>query len=525
MSWRDEFEAGRAAVRSARSRPMPPPRYAPSVEVPSPAVGPSPIKIGHYYDTKTREVGAPNLYYGERHVLLFGLNGSGKSTRILIELMMTSVGRSIVVLDFKGELAAQTAEARRRSGNDVKIISPYPVVGLSSDGYNPLANLDPRNADEFSDRAALLADAVVEIEGKEPHWSESAQGMLQAGIMWEVIEADRQGRARSLYRVRQTLCEPDEFESVTGADGKTRRRQVKGLAFNAARMIAEGGEIIASLVGRFVREHGQNELASIQSTFDTQTRFLLSPPIARDLAKGNWSFRQLRERPTTVYIVLPVAELSRKRRWTRTLITDALSEHLRPGPVNTLFVLDEFRASVGAMPIINDVWSLVRGFGITLMPCCQSALQLQKLFNEEWENYAAQAGMTIMLGPPGDLFTAKWLSERCGTTTIMQMGFNEGAGVNSGHGVNAGTGVSGGAGGESANQGLGSNYGRNISDGLSYQQSERRFLLPQELMDYAPGTGRIFIPGMGTRSIPFFAPNYWKRRAPWVAEVRPNPYR
>jgi hypothetical protein len=35
--------------------------------------------------------------------------------------------------------------------------------GLSSDGYNPLAVLDP-NEDEFFDRAALLADAIVEIE-------------------------------------------------------------------------------------------------------------------------------------------------------------------------------------------------------------------------------------------------------------------------------------------------------------------------------------------------------------------------
>jgi hypothetical protein len=90
---------------------------------------------------------------------------------------------------------------------------------------------------------------------------------------------------------------------------------------------------------------------------------------------------------------------------------------------------------------------------------------------------------------------------------------------------NAGPGISGGNGGVSANQGFGTNYGNNISDGLSYQQTERRFLVSQELMDLQPGRGRICLPGMGTQSIPFFAPNYWKRRAPWVAAVRPNPYR
>ena len=35
----------------------------------------------------------------------------------------------------------------------------------------------------------------------------------------------------------------------------------------------------------------------------------------------------------------------------------------------------------------------------------------------------------------------------------------------------------------------------------------------------------MWLPGMGNRTIPFFAPNYWKIRAPWVPRVKPNPYR
>lgn len=500
-----------------------PPRASPRKRAPVAGGGASPIKFGYYCDHATGRTGGPNLYEGERHILLFGLNGAGKSTRFLIELLMTSVGRSILVFDIKGELAAQTAEARRQLGSDVKIIAPWGTVNLTSDGYNPGASLDPSNEAEFSDRAALQADAIVELEGKEPHWSESAQGMFQAALMFEAIESKRQRRPYSWPRVRQLLCEPDEFESYIDAAGKTRKRQVKGLAVNARRMVAEGGEIVAQLVGRFLREHGQNELSGIQSTFDTQSRFMLSPPIARDLQKGNWSFRQLRERETTVYICLPASEITRKRRWTRLLITEALCEHFRPGPVSTLFVMDEYRAAVGQMSIINDVWSLVRGYGIQLMPVVQSALQLKILLKDEWENFAGQAGIVATIGPPGDLFTAKWMSERCGNTTVLQAGFNLGDGESSGDGVNASSGSSGT--GVSSNQGFGQNYGRNSSGGIGYQQIERRAFLPQELMDMRPGFGRIWLPGMGTQSIPFFAPNYWKLRAPWVAAVRPNPYR
>ena len=120
------------------------------------------------------------------------------------------------------------------------------------------------------------------------------------------------------------------------------------------------------------------------------------------------------------------------------------------------------------------------------------------------------------------MFTADWMSKRCGVTTILQSAFNAGDGISSGNGVNAGTGTT--AAGSSSNQGYGLNYGRNASAGISYQQVERRLLLPQEIMNIETGHGLMWLPGMGTLTIPYFAPNYWNRTAPWVRRVRRNPY-
>src|SRR4051794_15352980 len=106
MSVREAFKRGQAKARAARAGlPMPDGL---------PAGGPSPIRFGYYCGLNSEQPSGPNLYYGERHIALFGLNGSGKSTRSLIELLMTSVGRSIFVFDIKGELAFQTADERRR---------------------------------------------------------------------------------------------------------------------------------------------------------------------------------------------------------------------------------------------------------------------------------------------------------------------------------------------------------------------------------------------------------------------------
>jgi type IV secretion system protein VirD4 len=522
MGFMDGFRLGRDAAIAARggAPPRPRDRHEESPGEGAPDV-PSPIRIGYFYDSARKAVGEPNLFEGERHLLLFGLNGAGKSTRFLIELLMTARNRSLFVFDVKGELAYQTAGERRRYGA-LKVINPYGVLGMPSDGFNPLAQLEPGPL--LYDKAAAIADALVEIEsGSGQYWSESAQGLIVALIMFEVVSARAEDRMPSLLRVRMMLTEADEFESFVDEDGRPRKRQIRGMAVTAARMVASGDPTITSLAARFTRAEGLNELAGIKSTADTQTQWMLSAPMAADLAKDGVDFRELRKRPTSIFVVLPPDEIVKKRRWTRVVVAAALAAHYEPGPVNTLFVLDEFRASVGSMQIISDMWSLVRGYGVQLMPILQSALQLQALFKDEWENFAAQAGAVVMLGPTNDTFTAEWMSKRSGMTTILQEGFSLNDGFNRGSNTNAGTGMNG-QGGISSNQGQGENLGRNRGGGINMQQAERRAVLPQELMSVENGHGRIWVPGEGTRSIPFFAPNYWKRRAPWVARVKPNPY-
>ena len=138
----------------------------------------------------------------------------------------------------------------------------------------------------------------------------------------------------------------------------------------------------------------------------------------------------------------------------------------------------------GDLEIINTFWSLVRGFGVQFLVVCQSALQLKVLFKEEWEIYAGQAGAVVTLGPPGDMVTAEWMSRRAGRATEVRMSQNEGQGVNV--------------------------QGISTSDGVTISQADIAFKTPEELMSIRVGTGRIWVPGKGNTSIPFFAPNYWK---------------
>ena len=218
--------------------------------------------------------------------LLFGPNGTGKGTRFLIPNLLSINDRSIVVIDPKGELASVTADYRRTI-SDVVMLNPFNVLGLGSAGFNPLASLNPKSPN-FYDDAAALGEALIKLEGKDPHWSESAQGLIVALIMWEKLT---KGDKANLENVREMLTEPDRWESYVGEDGKPHERLIGGLRYTATQMAIDGGYEIASLASRFAGRD-TNELASIRSTGDTQTRWLLSKPMRDDLKKPGVDFQE-----------------------------------------------------------------------------------------------------------------------------------------------------------------------------------------------------------------------------------------
>ena len=213
------------------------------------------------------------------------------------------------------------------------------------------------------------------------------------------------------------------------------------MRLTAERMVACGNSTIASLAARYTREEGLNELAGIKSTADTQTQWMLADAMARP-RKGRGRFSAICAAAPQLFLsCCPPKKFPSSANGRASVLAAALTAHFKPGPVNTLFVLDEFRAAIGKLTIVNDMWSLVRGYGVQLMPIVQSALQLQALFKEEWENYAAQTGMVATLGPANDHFTAEWMSKRSGTTTILQRSLNFNEGISSGDNVNSGSGA------------------------------------------------------------------------------------
>jgi type IV secretion system protein VirD4 len=450
------------------------------------------ILFGHYYNSDEDRAPNPIEYKGERHVLVFGPNGSGKAVRFLLPNLLRGLDdQSVIVIDPKGQAAAVTARHRRDLGHNVVILNPFNVLGMESVGFNPLATLDSKSPN-FYDDASAIGEALIEIKGNDPHWSESAQGLLVALIMWEKKE---NGDKATLGNVRKLLTEARRLEIVIDEAGQRRERDTAGLRVTAAKMVADGHDVIASLAARFVAT--TREIESIKSSADTQTRWMLSEPMRADLEKDGIDFRTLKEKPTTVYVVLPAERLRTHSVWLRLVIVTALRSLYRTGGKRTWMLIDEM-AALGHLAPLEDAFGLVRGYRVQIAAILQDLGQLKQLYKERWETFIANAGVVFGFAP-NDLTTAEWMSKRSGQTTVSAKGFSENTGLSIGQQP-------------TTSQGTGS----------SVSQIARPLFLPHDLFGFEEGMGLLWLAGLGNGAR-FYAPNYWQR-ADCEGKYDPDPY-
>jgi type IV secretion system protein VirD4 len=340
----------------------------------------------------------PIQFVGDRHIFLCGPNGSGKSRRALLPNLMNLTAWSQVVIDIKGELAFWSAEHRRKAGNEILHLNPFRVLGLPSTGFNPVAALDPEV--DFVDDALGLAEAIIREEGREPHWSASAQDLLCALIMYSRLTGANGG---SLGHVRELLGKPSlAFVEDVKAMMKTG--------------IERGHEELTIKAARFRDITPESrELNAILSTAMTQTRWLDSRPVKADLARGTFDFSVLKERPVTIYLSLPGNRLGSHSPWLRLMLTAIVQKLLkdaRPSKVPVLLMLDE-AAQLHDPPVIRNGMTIFRGFGIKLLSVYQDVPQAKLVLGDRFESYTANAGVLQTLQAQ-DVTTAKFFSERSG---------------------------------------------------------------------------------------------------------------
>jgi type IV secretion system protein VirD4 len=490
---------------------------------------PDAIRLGRFADSDLRTITGRMGYGGQRNLLVFGPNESGKGMRLLVPNLLQTRGRSIFVIDPKGELAAITAPYRRTLG-EVVIINPFGLMtnlpgyaDMKSSGYNPLAKLNPE-LHSFNREAAQLAEALVTIGGNDPHWDASARALLAAIIMYVVMEArnkltpaiavlagvgyeslfQRKG-VPTMARVRELLCLASDAPS---AANDFRGVGIPALALAMMQTSVAGLRNKASQFTTWSRE-----VQSIASAAKRHTEAFDDDEIAEDLSKDGFRLSDMKKRPVTVYLLLHPDLMERHSKWLRLVVTAALQSVMRPrepGEPKVLFMLDEF-AALGHMEIIETVWALVRGYGIQILPVFQDINQLRTIYKERWQTFIAQAGVVTSFAP-NDSTTADWISERAGDTERIVESFNRSSSTTHSEGQSSGP-----------NSGTtSSGVSTTESSSLSSQPTKVRFVQSHSLYGMHPGATVSFLAGL-SNIVPGYAPPYWDIDE-CVSRARENPY-
>jgi type IV secretion system protein VirD4 len=149
------------------------------------------------------------------------------------------------------------------------------------------------------------------------------------------------------------------------------------------------------------------------TTLNVHMQWMDSIAMRQGMAESDFSFAELKNTDSTVYLVIPPEYLDTHARYLRLFITLALraAGRGRKAKHDMLFILDEF-AALGELKVLADAAGQLAGMGVKLWPIIQNLTQLRQ-YGDNWEVFLANAGQHQVFAV-NDLTTARYFSERLG---------------------------------------------------------------------------------------------------------------
>jgi type IV secretion system protein VirD4 len=368
------------------------------------------IRLGYYRLPGNRKrLGQVIRYSGDGGLITIASARAGKARDVLVGALL-DYRQSAIVVDPKGQLASVTAAERRRMGQEVIFLNPYNVwpdlLGPSA-RYNPMKLLDPSSRDWAADCRKLAEGLIApnKSDGKAQHWIDGARGLL-TGVIGALV-AHGPADAQNLAHVREIICSDSLL-----------------LRFARASKRSPHAFIRQELSSYALKEpYNAGEISSFKQNARVQTFFLGLDTMADNLRGHDFTFAPLKEKPTTVYIILPENRLDVCSHWFRLVVASALDELWRggKGKSRVLAILDEM-AAIGHLDVLETAAATAAGRGVQLWPVYQNIPQIKKDYGEVWETFLSGSVMRMFLGDTRDQTTAEYVSKQAGTRTVITAG-------------------------------------------------------------------------------------------------------
>ncbi|MGH1470837.1 MAG: type IV secretory system conjugative DNA transfer family protein [Cellvibrionaceae bacterium] len=365
----------------------------------------------------------------EKHLITVAPTRSGKLVTSSAPRCMDHKG-PLFVLDLKdGELALTTVIYRRDVlRHKVELIDPWDCaaskLGIKPSRFNVLDLLDEASEDFFENALIIAESTVTESASKEPHWDEEAL-VLIAGLAMYVKATPKifyptEKKSCDLPQVRRLLnLPPEDFRALL--EGKYEEDTDGNLKLVRPGMLQSANEFVSASAGRILNKE-KKEFSGILSTAHRNTHWLESPSIQDSLGTSDFSYSELEQGETDIYIVLPAKRVHKFSRFLRLHTSIGLNAVMgfETKPKNPVYFMIEEAAILGRLGILATAFGLMAGYGLQIHLILQDLNQLVFLYGDQWQTFIANSGVLQFFGTL-DPMTREFISRLCGTTTLESL--------------------------------------------------------------------------------------------------------
>ena len=357
---------------------------------------------------------APLIIVREHHVGIEGPPGTGKDVSIARPALWYDMGRSVVVLDPKGNQHEETSGAR----SVFSVVIKFAPTDADSDRFNPLCVVPVGTPAEVTE-AEQIANALLGVmkDEKDPStfYSKSAQPLLTAAIVYALNHPKRGGRCSA----PGCNC-PGFTPSLAGAfDILGSGGNQKDTTARIAAGLPKRAEHLRKMLETMIED--KKVLPSMFTTCMNALDFCRLEAVRDAISGSDFAPSDLSNRdvPYSLYLVIPFKYADALRPLMRLTLNVLVNSHKAERKHDTCYYLNEF-PSVGAVPAIPRAMAEIREYGVQFALFWQSEGQIVA-------TYGKDAGQTIldtcrarvMLGVAGRM-AAENVSAMVGKTTLVR---------------------------------------------------------------------------------------------------------
>lgn len=361
----------------------------------------------------------------DKHMVTIANTGGGKGTSAAISNLLTHPG-SAFSIEIGGATYNATHQVRRFAlGQNVHVIDPYGAVTGQSSHLNLLDTLDPESP-RFFNEVKLFAGSMLKNDrgssSQDRYWEDVPKQALMAFLIYVRASPSIASDKRHLPHVAELL-------SLYGSADWT------GLMKDFANYDGVGSQVVRSTGNYFSKDPNENTDGIISSIQSAMT-FAYDPSVAAISRDSSFKLSDLRDRKSSIYVVMPEAEdYAGLSTWLRLLVERSFSACPNLGDGGrqfnerhedrVLFMLDEF-TQLGRLDAVDVGMQTARQKGVTIWAMFQDVGRLQSVYGDKIADSMLGAAGVTQVFDIGDTATLEYVSKRLGQKIEFLPQYQEG---------------------------------------------------------------------------------------------------